>query len=66
MKEQNLAVIKKEMELVEIIVKQGKMNKENKVFDLHPESYYASMCLYHKALKKALESFEKNEKITYH
>lgn len=66
MKEQNLAVIKKEIELIEIIVKQGKMNKEKKIFDLHPESYYANMCLYHRALKKALEFIEKDVKIIYH
>jgi hypothetical protein len=66
MKDQNIAVIKKEIQLIEIIVKQGKINKQNKIPDLHPDSYYASMCLYHKALKKALEVIEKNIKITYH
>jgi hypothetical protein len=66
MKNKNIAVIKKEIQLVEIIVKQGRFNKKNGFLDSHPESYYVKMCLYHMSLKKALECIEKNKKINYH
>jgi hypothetical protein len=66
MKEQNIAAIKKEIQMVEIIVTQGRNNKRNGIPDLHPGSYYATMCLYHMSLKKALEAFEQDKKILYH
>lgn len=66
MKEQNIAVIKKEIQLVEIIVNQGRNNKKNKIPDLHNDAYYAKMCLYHMSLKTALDCIEKDKKILYH
>lgn len=66
MKDQNIAVIKKEIQMVEIIVNQGRFNKKNKIKDSHPERYYVQMCFYHMSLKKALEYIEKDKQIIYH
>ena len=66
MKEQNIVAIKKEIQLVEIIVLQGRNNKRNNIPDLHNDSYYARMCLYHMSLKTALDCIEKDKKILYH
>lgn len=65
-RQENIIVIKKEMQLIEVILNQGNFNKKNKIPDLHNDTYYVNMCLYHKSLKNALEMLEKDDKIVYH
>lgn len=65
-KTENIQAIKKEIQIVEIIVNQGRFNKKNQIPDLHDGQYYARMCLYHMSLKTALDCIEKDKKINYH
>ena len=65
-KQENIQVIKKEIQIVEIIVNQGRFNKKNQIPDLHDGKYYAKMCLYHMSLKTVLKCIEENKKINYH